>query len=555
MTTDISTWGLIKSYIIKHPIIALLLLIISIVYPIESVLVPYLLSKLTRSVIDRNVDKIRLYLKMIAVISIIILIIYNLDLYISNSFSESMTIHIQNQVVQYIFETFNVGVNTLNSGEIMCKIQIFAKSMTKRIDIFRNNIFPDLLALLFQSVYLMFLVDIALGLLILLVMFILAISVWNAMNATVCEATISNCADQKLLSKIEDVFDNFSLILDNNSYKKESNELTTLGCNALECRQNSVLKTMSITTVINVIIIFICFMYVLRLYMKLIPDNSVQVEVTVNAITILMETLYISRNLMYNIYYITFSSEGLRDIVCYFDNLKCDSLITKNINLESFNNDKEEIIELKDVNTKYGENEVFKTPLNKTILKNSKTAIIGQNGCGKTTLFKLLTRKQNVSNGEIIINNTNINNIDVKDLRKNIAYGSQTPYLFDKDIMYNISYSNPRLLNSENSVWRYLRYLGLENFFKKSFPKGLKTLVGKNGNNLSGGQKQIIQLVRLLSNNDSKIILLDEITSAVDDYHKSIIIDLLKKIKNKTILVIAHDTDFINKVTDNVIHI
>ena len=84
--------------------------------------------------------------------------------------------------------------------------------------------------------------------------------------------------------------------------------------------------------------------------------------------------------------------------------------------------------------------------------------------------------------------------------------------------------------------------------------KKLQTDVGILGNNLSGGQKQIVIILRALLNKNSHILLMDEPTSAVDIEHKNIIMNLIKKIKTKTIVLITHDENIMNDV-DKVIYI
>ena len=102
------------------------------------------------------------------------------------------------------------------------------------------------------------------------------------------------------------------------------------------------------------------------------------------------------------------------------------------------------------------------------------------------------------------------------------------------------------------STIKMLKELDLLQFFN-TFPKGLDTVAGKAGNNLSGGQKQMIALIRSLLQNKS-ILLLDEPSSSLDKKNKQIFIDLIKKLKNKTIIINTHDENLFD-IFDDIIDI
>ena len=149
--------------------------------------------------------------------------------------------------------------------------------------------------------------------------------------------------------------------------------------------------------------------------------------------------------------------------------------------------------------------------------------------------------------GDILIDSQNLNDISHKSITDNVAYISQHPHLFDRTILENITYGTEF---SEKDVMRIAKQLGLESFFDQ-FPLKLKTNVGKGGSNLSGGQKQFVSLIRATLQN-KKILLLDEPTSSLGEKSKFLLMDILKKLKNKTIIVVTHDKD-LNQIFDTTI--
>jgi ABC-type multidrug transport system fused ATPase/permease subunit len=215
----------------------------------------------------------------------------------------------------------------------------------------------------------------------------------------------------------------------------------------------------------------------------------------------------------------------------------------------------ENAIEFKNVSFLYEDisNKILKN-INLKIKKGDTIGIVGKNASGKSTLLNLISALIKPSEGAIIID-------DKYDLysnrslwNKKISYVQQNIFLLDSSIKNNIC------LEDENKI-DYLRFnkilndLELNSFFV-DYQNLLNTIVGNNGSNLSGGQKQMISLARALYKKDSEIIILDEPSSAFDLNNAK----LLKKIllilkKNKTIFMVTHDKDFFFDCFDKIIEI
>jgi ATP-binding cassette subfamily B protein len=203
-------------------------------------------------------------------------------------------------------------------------------------------------------------------------------------------------------------------------------------------------------------------------------------------------------------------------------------------------------IEFKDINLNFEGKEIFSS-FNFKVNGGIKVGIIGDMGTGKTSILKMLAGLINYS-GEILIDGQDIKKCNYNSVMKNIAYISQQPRIFNKDIYYNLSYGTNK---TEKDVDEYLNQINFSEFFNL-FPKGIRTIVGKEGSKLSGGQKQLIAIVRALLQNKS-IILLDEPTNSLDIQTKKIIADLISKIKNKTILIVTHDQSILDLFDDFII--
>ena len=193
-------------------------------------------------------------------------------------------------------------------------------------------------------------------------------------------------------------------------------------------------------------------------------------------------------------------------------------------------------IELQDVSFGYNEKEVI-NHLSAEFEENKSTAIVGQTGCGKSTLIKLLMRLYPVPEKKISIGDKDINSIDIKSLRDNIAYVPQDTYLFQDTIRENIRFGN---LNSTDSDVEEAAKLANAHDFILRLPDGYDTILQDGGKNLSGGERQRIALARAFVRN-APLLLMDEATSALDNNNETEIQAAIKKlIHGKTALIVAH---------------
>ena len=187
-----------------------------------------------------------------------------------------------------------------------------------------------------------------------------------------------------------------------------------------------------------------------------------------------------------------------------------------------------------DQNSKSLENVSFK------IKPLDRVAIIGTNGSGKSTVIKLLMGYYNCSSGQVLHNGVNVLDINREYLRSKIACINQKVVLFNRSIIDNICYGNNI---PKEKVKQILRELHVMRVFK-THAQGLETLAGIHGSALSGGQKQIIYILRCYLSK-KPIIIMDEPTAAVDSTHKKYIMRMIDEMSKKvTLIVVTHDTEY-----------
>jgi len=181
------------------------------------------------------------------------------------------------------------------------------------------------------------------------------------------------------------------------------------------------------------------------------------------------------------------------------------------------------------------------------IKPDTKVALVGESGEGKTTISNLLLRLYEVGDGSISIDGQNINEVTQASLRGNIGVVFQEPALFSGTIRENISYARPR--GKEAEVIAAAKAANAHEFIKK-FEKGYDTEIGERGLKLSGGQKQRIAIARALLK-DAPILVLDEATSSLDSKSERMVQEALERLMHgRTTLIIAHRLSTIQTVDE-----
>ena len=195
-------------------------------------------------------------------------------------------------------------------------------------------------------------------------------------------------------------------------------------------------------------------------------------------------------------------------------------------------------IEVRDLSFKFTNSDAFS--LNNVNLKLEKfkmTAIVGPSGSGKTTLVNLLLGLMTQTDGVILIDDVNLNELDINQYRKTVSYVDQETFFFNRTIMENLKW-----IEEDANEAQILEAVKLANAteFIKDFEEGFDTKLGAAGKNLSGGQKQRLAIARALLN-DSDFIILDESTSNLD-YETELLVykGVENMLKEKGVIVIAH---------------
>ncbi len=195
-------------------------------------------------------------------------------------------------------------------------------------------------------------------------------------------------------------------------------------------------------------------------------------------------------------------------------------------------------IEFRDVNFAYpGQSQAALNGVSFRVQAGEKIGIIGRIGSGKSTLARLMTALYRPNGGAVMLDGTDIRQIDPSDLRRNIGYVPQDAFLFFGSISDNIALAAPNV--SPQSILRAANIAGVDDFVKRH-PEGFDMQVGENGRNLSGGQREAVTIARALLL-DPPVLVMDEPSGAMDSNSENMLKQRLRAVMaDKTLLLVTH---------------
>ena len=206
-------------------------------------------------------------------------------------------------------------------------------------------------------------------------------------------------------------------------------------------------------------------------------------------------------------------------------------------------------LELKNISFRFPGQKLLLDNISMNIRKGEIVSIVGESGCGKSTLASIIMRFYIPESGQLLINGDDGYAIGIESWRSRIAIIPQDVHIFNGTILQNLM---TEINESKiNEMLATITELGLAPFIN-GFPSGLMTLVGEEGINLSGGQKQVLAFIRVLLAKPD-IVIIDEGTSNMDRATEKIITDLLMRMKSRMgILMISHKLSMIKKLSDRI---
>ena len=261
---------------------------------------------------------------------------------------------------------------------------------------------------------------------------------------------------------------------------------------------------------------------------------------------VFLRTLPIAVGINASLVSIKYAKLQIDEIIKQLSILKYDKELMDIGNSKPFDLTKKKELELKNVSFSYNDSKKIFENVSATFTENNLIGIQGDNGIGKSTLVDLIAGFLKPSSGKVSFNEQDIHK-NVKEWRKLIGYVSQSHFLTSDSIKKNIIFSQTKEINNQNFD-KAITQSGVKNFLNQT-PNGIETEIGDLGLKLSGGQKQRIAIARVLYK-DSKVIILDEPTSAQDSKIEDYFLKIIQELKKDKIIIIISHSKFIHSVCD-----
>lgn len=448
------------------------------------------------------------------------------DGYVMSSYIKNTVNYLRCDIFTKILNKDMKDFSLDNSGKY---ISILYNDIKIIEDSLLNNIFLVISSFISFIISLLFLFSISPSIVIFIVIFgILGFVIPNALSKKlIIEKNNYSHNLEEITSVTKDLFSGFEVIKGfnigskiNTIFKNSSNtvESTKKKCSILESIIKGFSLSFSVTVYLGVLILGGYLMYK--------GEISVGTAIIIIQLsTHIVGPVKTSISLINQIKSVSLIADKIDEIL--YDS--CEDI--EEVSLPKFENS----IEVKNLDFSYTNDRKALNNINLTFEKNKKYAIVGESGCGKSTLIKLLMRYYKDYNGDILIDNKDIHKIFSNDLYKNMSMIQQNVFMFDDSIKENIKlFAN----YSDEEVLSICDRSGLSNLISR-LPDGINSLVGENGNKLSGGEKQRIAIARSLINN-TKILILDESTSALDNETAYNLESSLLSIDDLTLIVVTH---------------
>lgn len=513
---------------------------------LDSIVVPTAMAEAfnSLSVTDDEYKEFKNALIKLVIVWIIVKILY----VISNNFRKQIepliTEFIINKLVTAVFIKYELSNELSNVSILINKIHLIKRNLQELFFLFFTIFVPKILVMI-VILFNLYRLNKYIGLFIIASMILQIVLVYHTHSRCI-DSSFEEVKNQDgMYNYLEDVFSNINMIQSTfMGYDTELKEISKISCEVAKKEEitiSCVANQQNLLFGINLVMYFIILIIIYNLYTtkKMTNKDVVTIILCVNGMfeNIYDFSIYIPE-MVTRLGVLKSNETFLKELMSYFEN---NPLNEEDITLES------NFIIFKDVSFTY-DTHVILDEFNYTIPPNKIIGLSGPSGSGKSTFIKMIFGIETPTKGELYVGNIPVSKKSCVKLRKYINYMSQNSHsIFDTSILKNLVYGyndvkkeDIMAIMDKYNFYEIFKSLD-ENAEKYSF---LEKPAGKHGGNLSGGQKAIIHLIRLDFNKQSKIIILDEVTAALDVNTRNNALEYIKYLNSqgKTILIISHDS-------------
>jgi len=530
---------LLREFVRENPQIFMFYLLFLLVLPLQDVGLPHLYGKIVQQIQSKQAYG-KTFVWVVSIIVVIQFVNALLDVE-EMRFQPKMVEFLHTRIVRHLFSEYSTSLDDLKTGEIFSKLIKLPFALYDYLEIWRYFIIPQLLVYTLTGAYL-YSKDPTIGVAFGVMMAVVAFMIFTIPN--MCKG-ISMERDENfnaLNEGIDEMLKNMPAILNAGTYDDEEAILRGYQAKYSEYTKRSMMCMIYCKMVFIVVYLAFILFFFWRCY-GLILSGRMQAGVFVALFTIMMYTTNSMWRIVYNIKDVIFRIGTIKESMKLFDPVEKAREVAPAAGAGGAGGAAaDEVLSLSRVSFKYpksGNDGPVVRDVSLSVRRGERVLLVGKIGSGKSTVLKLLMKYHLPTEGAIYLEGVPYANITEEKLRERIGYVPQTPVLFDRSVYENINYGGRRDVSREE-ILALVAKLGLSETFAK-FKDGLETRVGKNGGKLSGGQRQILWMLRVVLQ-EPDVLLLDEPTAAIDAETKVAVEKLLEyAVRGRTVIGVTHD--------------
>lgn len=537
--------NVIYEFAISNKLVILTWILLTfLLYPLHHVIIPKYYGLVINSFKDSS-NTFKDYVKYLSAFYVISMVIESSLYYCTKLISPEFAEFATSRLYNYIIDNYEMDFDNIHSGEVLSKIADLSTLFFDYLETARMLVFSQIFVFA-TTLYYYWQVSNELFMFFLLSVIVNTFYIYFVFKKKFDVDVKIRSTRSKLFEYMNDSMINLVSIYTTNNEEQEKNRFIE---KEYRVYKNYEIDAMNIyfigESTWNVVCVIIFFVLNYLLYNAYL-EKKINTETLVSTFTLTFSVLrFFEKSAVISSKISSLYSE-IHDIEHFLNNIRNVNKSSKTDKKIFINGD----IEYKNVYHKYNDKFVLDN-VSLKIKKGEKVVLVGTIGSGKSTAVKLLLGFQPLKMGTITINNININEISNTEMRNNVYYIPQKPKLFNRTLYENIVYGLKHPPNEETII-NLLNKLNMDEI-SIIFKEKMNTQVGLDGNTLSGGQKQIVWLLRAFYSN-CKILIMDEPTASLDQSNKELLIKNIKTLASgKTLIVISHDkidNDF-RKITFN----
>lgn len=547
--SSVTLRSILGNFASTHKGLIVIYILMALVLPVKDIAVPHIFGKLVESFKAKAGKDTKIYAVIIVIVLAVFTVINYIDLIVGLWIDARFEFFIRKLLLGKLFQAQTTNYSELEIGQLNCRGGELPRTMFSLVGMFRDYILPKILVCSGIILYFVIIKAYTIASLLLGMLIAVILMIYGTVNTCSNHSIIRERSYVGVIKQFEDVLKNMMTILNFNKQPDEIKHFKSMYDVVAENTLKSFGCSIRYQTYMTLVIFVLLGIIVYILYRNMM-NGKFKVSVLVTSVILIGTYMSGVSGINDSMKHIVVRWGIIQESLKMFDVYRSKSTGHVPVLTPELRNG----FSIQNLTYIYDDGSanarmVFRD-LNLHIPLRHRVLIVGKIGSGKSTLLTLLMKYKLPNEGEIYLNGVPYSSIPVENLRKHIGYVPQHPMLFNRTIYENIVYGIEHQV-TRSQVKQLFYDLQLESMYLQ-LPQGLDTECGKNGSKLSGGQRQIVTIMRVMLQNP-EVVLLDEPTSAIDENTKSHVMHLLQKVmENKTVIMVTHD-DALTKHADIII--